>query len=428
MTSIPNLARRPSGLYAPSSKFETVVGSRSQEPAVTGGHVSNGTDTGQNTRLRHNVPGNAQYVRLLYVNAYSLNGANGIGGIVQILLTAAVESARAVFFNGQRQVALDPGGMVLSDPVAVAALGAAIFTRTAVSTAGGLAASGAWPLMQYCSPTQGEGTATTATGVAPTDLTLSGTITASNGFAFGPVAVISVPQDNKPALGGYGDSIAAGKNDNGPAGDYYLWGFLPRAVNQQFGFISLGQGGDVVGSVTSPTAYDHRLELIAACTSICCQYGTNDVNSVATQSAIQAGMVAAWQTLGGFGARVFQTTIVPRTTSTDAWATTTNQTPIATNSAETKRQAINTWLRAGAPVVAGVAVAVGTSGALLAGVPGHPLYESWDIAAQVESTAGGTPGAGGSVWQVAAATVDGIHPGPGGHAAMATACPMAHVI
>ena len=77
--------------------------------------------------------------------------------------------------------------------------------------------------------------------------------------------------------------------------------------------------------------------------------------------------------------------MIPRTTSTDAFATTTNQTPL---SSEAQRVLYNTWVRAGCPIspLTLAAVAVGTASALYAGQTGHPLTGFFDTAATVETS------------------------------------------
>jgi hypothetical protein len=53
--------------------------------------------------------------------------------------------------------------------------------------------------------------------------------------------------------------------------------------------------------------------------------------------------------------------------------------------------------------VGGTAVAIGTSGAVLAGQAGHPLYSHWEIADQVETAHNS------GIWK-ASYTTDGLHP------------------
>lgn len=117
---------------------------------------------------------------------------------------------------------------------------------------------------------------------------------------------------------------------------------------------------------------------------------------------MQANLIMLWNQQNGYGQRVIQTTITPNTTSTDGWATTGNQTPVNAT-VESHRVQLNDWLRGGAPMSGGLAVAVGTSGALLAGDTGHPLYGYWEITDNVESARNS------GIWK-AGYTTDGLHP------------------
>lgn len=71
------------------------------------------------------------------------------------------------------------------------------------------------------------------------------------------------------------------------------------------------------------------------------------------------------------------------------------------------RDAINGWLRDGAPLIDGAPALTGGVGAVRAGEAGHPLIGVCDIAAAVE-----TPNPTGLVWDTSAGvpTLDGTHP------------------
>ena len=146
------------------------------------------------------------------------------------------------------------------------------------------------------------------------------------------------------------------------------------------------------------------------------QYGTNDIfGSSRTLAQIQADNLAIGQALALRGSRVLVSTLTPRTTSTDSWTTTTNQTRL---SAESVRTSYNSWLRGGAPVTLSgglaTAVTVGTAGAVLAGMSGHPFWKVIDPAAYVEVNASNALTLNGGYWIVNGTanypTTDGTHP------------------
>jgi hypothetical protein len=119
--------------------------------------------------------------------------------------------------------------------------------------------------------------------------------------------------------------------------------------------------------------------------------GRNDLSVGDSLATIQANQIAVAAAILGQGVeRVFIGTVTPEGTSTTAAGPSSlaDQNVTANNSI---RLALNAWKRAGAPMINGVAVAVGTPGALLAGQPGHPFYGVIDVAATVEDGGASAP-------------------------------------
>jgi hypothetical protein len=107
-----------------------------------------------------------------------------------------------------------------------------------------------------------------------------------------------------------------------------------------------------------------------------------------TAPALQALLLNEATNLRRLGiSKAFLTTCLPYTTSTDGWATTTNQT-VFNSTYETQRVAHNTWVRAGCPVdpTSLAPVPVGTGGALTMGQYQHPITGFFETAAAVESS------------------------------------------
>ena len=108
---------------------------------------------------------------------------------------------------------------------------------------------------------------------------------------------------------------------------------------------------------------------------------------------------------------MYQTTVTPQTTSTDAWVTTANQTVTAVHA---RRIGLNDWIRDGAPfdTATGLAVAVGATGSTIvrAGTRAHPLKGFFEIADIVETSRNS------GIWK-AGWTTDGLHPNATGYAA-----------
>jgi lysophospholipase L1-like esterase len=231
-----------------------------------------------------------------------------------------------------------------------------------------------------------------------------------------------------PGVLGVGDSIMWGYGDQAGTGvggvntgntNFGFGGFISRAVNNLAGLVNIGVANDTAQNFRTLAGHMRRMMFARHCTTAVVNYGRNDITGGRTLAQFQADIIAVWTMMSQRKMRVFQTTITPRTTTTDQWLTTGGQTA---GSGEAVRTAFNDWLRAGAPMVAGAAVAAGTSGALLAGSLGHPLFgyfetadtvESarnsglWKAAASVRSVADGAYASGTTITSATAAFVAG---------------------
>lgn len=178
-------------------------------------------------------------------------------------------------------------------------------------------------------------------------------------------------------------------------------GYIEKGLDGHYGAINASVAGDraywmVAGRRNKSLLFNDDA------TTVVCEYGRNDLEDGRTTAQLQANLITIWTARASTGQRVLQTTITPRTTSTDSWATVSNQT-VANVTYESRRVQLNDWLRAGAPMVSGVAAAPGTSGALLAGQANHPLHTYWEIADEVETARNS------GIWR-AGYTDDGLHP------------------
>lgn len=165
-------------------------------------------------------------------------------------------------------------------------------------------------------------------------------------------------------------------------------GYAGRAcASNNIGCINISEPGDTVQNFITNAAHFRRMIPAHFCGSAWSSYGRNDISAGRTLAQIQADLITAWSMMSNRGLRTFHSTIVPKTNSTDGWLTTTNQTPQPNAGDELVRVALNTWLRAGAPVTSAlVATTAGASGALYAGQAGHPLFGIKDPCFVVESS------------------------------------------
>lgn len=357
---------------------------------------SAGSSTGVTYKTKSIIAADVKKLRVRYANWRLNNGE--VNGSAAINVGASLDngSLSQVLFSGVAAGAIAAGAQVESDDIAAdIAAGTAVYFRSYpnVPTLGQK-----WPLSIATITASGEGN-------SPGDLTLSGTVSTAFAFAFGPAAIIGLVPRSTKAYVIIGDSIAYGQGDSALNAGHYS-GLFVRAINDTAGWAMLAKPGAQLSDITTSTK---RLALIdGLVTDVLCNCGTNDFSGGAALATIQSRAITVW-TAWALQGRVHHTTCVPKTTSSDAWVTTANQTVTAN---ESVRLAWNAWLRDGAPMSGGVAVAVGTADAIRVGQAGHPLYRIHDVAAAVEAT--------GGVW-IASRTADGIHPNSTAAAAMATA-------
>jgi lysophospholipase L1-like esterase len=280
--------------------------------------------------------------------------------------------------------------MVISEPLGVTIpAGTQIWTRTNLS-----ASSGVWSVDQLTSYALGE-SAETGTGIS--DKSLTGTIGTGTGYerCYGPSAIIGQTNPiGQSAVVVIGDSITEGFQDDYGEGLASYQGWPWRAFAGIIPVFKNGRGGDSA-PIDPNNNGDSRRVLLNVGNFCISAFGTNNVPGWANLAAAQATLTAWWNELVARGVKVYQTTIPPRTTSTDSWATTTNQTPVSGYGSGAVRTQVNDWIR--------------TTPAPLAGYI--------ELADQVESARNS------GLWKVTggAWTYDGIHPNGVGHNAIATA-------
>ena len=139
-----------------------------------------------------------------------------------------------------------------------------------------------------------------------------------------------------------GDSIGYSGND---ASDPVSCArFMERAMRNVLPIMNLARSGDTFTDYLANPA-GRALLLSGRINRLICELGTNDTfaGTTPTLAAMQALATAAWAPFLAAGVKVWQSTLTPRTTSTDGWSTTANQT-IVSAAAEALRQSFNAWI------------------------------------------------------------------------------------
>ena len=340
---------------------------------------SNGTDTTTTSRTRVYITCDCTDAQVLLTNIWGATApaANGYN----VTVKAAIEINSVVyplFIRGSRTAVLAAGGAVLTDPFAYRfTSGDAVFLRVNATVTSG----DKWPRWAFFSNSVDQ----FETG---SDMVDSGTLTGTNGYSYRASGFYARPTTaNQAAVAVIGDSIAAGSG-----GNTWMNGFIQRAFGGNYGksvpHAFAGASGETIANWIDQTKTIYRLGILRGCTSALVQLGINDVSNSRTSTQIQNDLLTLYARLQTLGInRIYQTTITPRSTSTDSWATVNNQTAHANNAA---RVTVNNWIRANT-----------------AGITGY-----FEIADLVESARDS------GLWK-ASYTADGVHPTDAVHTTMA---------
>lgn len=317
------------------SRQRISISERNGFGAASNSTASDGVDICMNSRFQHIAP--VSGYSLVYVYANFMNSGGGeVDGLNSITVRAAHEWASGLIipvrFGGKRDGIVEPGGLLYSDPIGMTqAVGSTYWSRTNVSVTAGQK----WPLFITRA-----GSAGITKHASFTDLTLSGAINDSSIFrGYGPVAILAFANTpDQPVVGVSGDSISAGSGD----GDT---GWPTRWLNNKYSMQNVSFSNGRWGHWGPPsTANWRRAPLLDPCTDVIVSLGINDLitGQATTLAQMQALAIAAWDRWRLQGKRVHASTILPSTTSTDAWVTVGNQTVTAYESLRTQ---FNDWLR-----------------------------------------------------------------------------------
>lgn len=143
-----------------------------------------------------------------------------------------------------------------------------------------------------------------------------------------------------------GDSIAFGQGNIVSVGAKGGSGFISQGLDRRYSYTKWTKGG-MTGVQLAAIVGNARIIALrdaCKCTDLLSEWGGGDLRDGNTVSAILAG----YQTIYAFfpGKRIGQTTVLPRTDSTDSWATVANQTP-KTDGTWIDDVNLNTAIRAG---------------------------------------------------------------------------------
>ena len=304
----------------------------------TSSQVSDGVSTNGVFIYRHQATTTSRNLQFLYGNSsIDRPGAN------PITLKASIQDQSGIYpiyFAGQRTVTLQPGQFVLSDMLPLSITNQEVLhSRTMVSVAPG----GTWMEGQvYQLPDEGgllnQGDVVDTVN-APGNL----------GYGYLPFAVYGDVPVALPVVAFIGDSIFSDYSAilSPSTNSLYDQPYVQQAFGPGTNFgsgiphIQLSMQGDSLNVFVNASNRLMRTLLWQGANYAIVGLGVNDVPGY-TLPEMQANATAVWQIFAASGIKVWATTLTPHTTSTDNWATLSNQTPLAS---ESVRVGFNNWVR-----------------------------------------------------------------------------------
>lgn len=352
--------------------------------------LSNGTDTGANTRNPIVFPKDCQDLQVVFPGIYSTGGSGETNVPNSYTVTATLEyplgTLLGVFtFGGSAQGTVLSGTKLTSDPLPVdISAGTTAWVRTYINVSSGQK----WPIGKIYGltgvgltlfPNQGY-----SHGTSQTDQTQAMGFGYANAFEYGPcpLAVLGRFRQGAPSVLIPGDSIAFGQNDIAGRG------YIVYALNGNFPYLQFGNPGSRADVFAANGGYI-RKSLAYNAKYMVDEIGINDLFGGRTLAQLQADKITIWRQHWNRNITVYACTLLPRTTSTDGWVTTANQTPVTGCGPGGPRVGFNDWLRAGAPILISgqsmTAAVAGATDAVYAGDSRHPLSGYFETADTMES-------------------------------------------
>lgn len=292
--------------------------------------VADSINAGLNSSIQgrwHIAPDDITSMVLVFGNFYCTTSAEATAGESRTI-SADVEYPIGTFtrvkFGGANTGTMADGAVrFLSDAVSVVIPRGALYRITTYQTSTGGILFAAGPNAYGVLGDQG----TVGNGIADTTGTVwTGT---AGGNPWGPYAVISLTR--RPAVMLITDSRGVGTGMTSNSAPYA--GELQPQIAPFYGCMSMGRGSMTAQQLASGQ-FAKRAEYLAYVTHAVLQIGTNDI--AAGRTAVQ--VTADRQTIKANAPNVIwsETTLAPKTTSSDAFATVANQTVDATNAERIK--------------------------------------------------------------------------------------------
>lgn len=323
---------------------------------IMGGQANSGTtqSRGEHRMKVQFGPQACRDVRLVFTN-FVAGGAAAEGlGPNAITVEAAIETISptvafaTVTFNGANTVLIQPGAIVVSDPIPFDFdANATAWIRTGVTVSVGES----WPRTSFFAisgDAQIEST-NVASQIQSTGVLTNGASGSTATAGYIPTAIIGIPEKPFPSIGLLGDSIMAGTVGDSSSTTTGARGLFMRGLFLNDGsvlpYTVLARASERAEWNVGVSGYRRR-QMLNYCTHVVCNYGTNDIAAGTSLANIQSYLTSIWSSIKRRNIQVYQSLILPRITSTtDSYATAAGQkVSVGFGRGETRDQ-LNDWIR-----------------------------------------------------------------------------------
>lgn len=310
----------------------------------------------QTSRREHNAPPQGAITNLRFIDLgwYIATVGHVPASSNAYTIKKFLEYPAGVFtqvtWGGATSVVVGVGLQQTSDPVAITIPAGAKYWERTVQISGSAATM---PVIELPAGSSAIGA---SDGNSLSDLGNSGTINPTSGIAtIGSAAIIGdIAAANVRTFVVHGDSIAFGEGDISSVGANMSSGWISRGLAGLFAHVRIAKRGQAASEVAgnASSAMANFIASLGNYTDAIFELGINDVSAGRTQAQILADQ----QTIYGkfpAGVRKWQTTLTPRTSSTNSYADAAGQT-VKTDGSMGSLLAINAAIRAKPAGVFGV--------------------------------------------------------------------------
>ena len=276
------------------------------------------------SRTVHVARDRVSRLKIIIPNFYMVTGVETAAGAATSV-TASIEYPAGTYtqitFSGVATGSIADNSILVSDFCNVTIpQGAKFYTRIWRSNATAILFTGSsYPALT--------GDGFVSSGTTTPDLTMGGAVTQATVNVFAPCGIVAYTSRRNVAFIGDSEAFGTGETVTDGLGDV---GYVARAVGPVAGYMNLSTPSDAINLFVTAGNRVNRTALAAYASDLIWVLGTNDVGGGHTAIQVNTNM----QT----GAALFPNqrswvcTLPPRTTSTDVWVTTANQTATANES------------------------------------------------------------------------------------------------